>query len=58
MDKNIFTILGSKQGFHKLWKSWKITKNSVYWKIMEYEKNLNNHGKIMEFCEIIWQDHQ
>ena len=22
------------------------------WKIMEFEKKLNNRGKIMEFCEI------
>ena len=21
-------------------------------------KSLNNHGKIMEFCEIIWQNHR
>ena len=45
------------QGSHKLWKSWKtwkITKkNSMHGKIMEFEKNMNNHVKIMEFCEII-----
>ena len=30
----------------------KITKkSSMHEKIMEFEKNLNNHGKIMEFCE-------
>ena len=28
-------------------------KSSMCWKIMEFEKKLNNHGKIMEFCEII-----
>ena len=32
----------------------KSLKNSMHGKIMEFEnKNLNNHGKIMEFCEII-----
>ena len=47
---------GYAQCFHKLWKSWKtwkITKiNFMHGKIMELKK-LNNHGKIMEFCEII-----
>ena len=28
-------------------------KSSMHGKIMEFEKNLNNPGKIMEFCEII-----
>ena len=28
-------------------------KSSMHGKIIEFEKNLNNHGKIMEFCEII-----
>ena len=45
------------QGSHKLWKSWKtwkITpKSSMHGKTMEFEKTLNNHGKIIEFCEII-----
>ena len=43
----------------KLLKTWKMTKkSSMHWKIMEFEKNLNNHhGKIMDFCEIIWQNH-
>ena len=30
----------------------------MYGKIMEFEKKLNNHGKIMEFSEIIWRNHQ
>ena len=34
------------QGSHKLWKTWKIPKKN------------SMHGKIMEFCEIIWQNHQ
>ena len=30
------------------------TKNSIHGKIMELEKkHLNNHGKVMEFLEII-----
>ena len=30
------------------WKTWKITKkSSMQGKIMEFEKKLNNHGKIM-----------
>ena len=33
-------------------------KSSMLGKIIEFEKNLNNHGKIMEFCEIICQNHQ
>ena len=41
------------QGSHKLWKywkTWKITKkSSMHGKIMEFEKNLNNHEKIMDF---------
>ena len=45
------------QGSHKLRKSgktWKITKkSSKHVKIMEFEKNLNNHGKIIEFWEVI-----
>ena len=45
------------QGSHKLWKSWKTwkvtKKSSRHVKIMAFKKNLNNHGKIMEFCEII-----
>ena len=28
-------------------------KSSMLRKIMEFGKNLNYHGKIMEFCEII-----
>ena len=28
-------------------------KSSMQRKFMKFEKNLNNHGKIMEFCEII-----
>ena len=28
-------------------------KSSMHGKVMDLEKNLNNHGKIMEFCEII-----
>ena len=28
-------------------------KSSMHGKIMEFEKSLNNLGKIMEFCEII-----
>ena len=51
------TMLYPGQGSHKLWKSWKTwkvnKKSSMRGKIMEFEKNLNNHGKIMEFCEII-----
>ena len=35
--------------------TWKIVKNStMYGKIVELKKNLNNHGKINEFCEIIF----
>ena len=45
------------QGSHKLWKSWKtwkITKkSSIHVNIMEFEKDLKNHGKIINFCEII-----
>ena len=45
------------QGSHKLWKSWKTwkirKKSSMHGKIMEFEKTLNNLGKIIEFCEII-----
>ena len=41
------------------WKTWKIPKkSSMHVKIMEFEKNLNNHEKIMEFCEKIWQNYQ
>ena len=29
-------------------------KSMMHGKIMEFEKNLNNLGKIMEFFEIIW----
>ena len=41
------------QGSHKLWKlwkTWKITKkkSSIHVNIMEFEKDLKNHGKIME----------
>ena len=53
--RNTRCICG-EQGSHKLWKSWKtwkVTKKSMHGKNMEFEKNLNNHGKIMEFCEII-----
>ena len=50
------------QGSHKLWKSWKIWKNHEKkfhaWKNHGIWKNLNNHGKIMEFCEIIWRNSQ
>ena len=28
-------------------------KSSMHGKIMEFEKNLNNHDKIIEFCKII-----
>ena len=46
-----------RQGYHKLCKSWKTSKitkkSSVHGKIMEFKKTLNNHEKIMEFCEII-----
>ena len=45
------------QGSHKLWKSWKtwkITKkNPCMEKSWNLKKPLNNHGKIMELCEII-----
>ena len=34
------------------------TKKSMHEKIMEFEKHLNNHGKIMKFCDIIWRNHQ
>ena len=27
------------------------------WKNHGIWKNLNDHGQIMEFCEIIWQNH-
>ena len=47
----------SNQSSNKLWKSWKIWKitNKKFhaWKKRGMEKNLNNDGKIMEFCEII-----
>ena len=46
-----------KQGSHKLWKSWKtwkITKKKFHaLKNHGIRNNLNNHGKIMKFCEII-----
>ena len=32
-------------------------KSSMHGKIMEL-KNLNNHRKVMEFCEIIGQNHE
>ena len=39
------------KSFHELWKSWKtwkITKkSSMHGKIVEFEKPLNNQGKIM-----------
>ena len=44
------------QGAHKLRKSWKIWKITKKVPCMEKSWNLkkkNNHGKIMEFCEII-----
>ena len=44
------------QGSHKLWKSWKTWKITKKVPCMEKSWNLkkmNNHGKIMEFCEII-----
>ena len=56
VSKNTLYSYNISQGSHKLWKSfktWKITKkSSMHGKIMEL-KNLNNHGKVMEFCEII-----
>ena len=42
------------QGSHKLWKSWnscKITKKVSCMEKSWNLKNLNNHGKSMEFCE-------
>ena len=30
----------------------------MHGKIMEFENKMNNRGKIMEFCEIIWRNHQ
>ena len=30
-----------------------LKKSSMHEKIMDFEKKLNNHGKIVEFCEII-----
>ena len=30
-----------------------LQKNSMHGEIVEFEKTLNNHEKIMEFCEII-----
>ena len=48
-------ILSITQGSHKLWKSWKtwkITKkSSMHGKIMEFEKNRNNHGKSWNFMK-------
>ena len=44
------------QGFHKLWKSWKTWKTTKKVPCMEKSwnlKKLNNHGKIMEYSEII-----
>ena len=57
-----FTAGIYRQGSHKLWKSWKtwkITKkSSMHGKIMEFGKPWMIMEKIMEFCEIIWQNHQ
>ena len=33
-------------------------KSSMHGKIMEFEKKMNNHEKIMGFYEIICQNHQ
>ena len=44
------------QGSHKLWKSWKTWKITKKVPCMEKSlnlENLNNHGKVMKFCEII-----
>ena len=44
-------VLTSSGNIGKPGKSLK--KSSMQGKIMEFENPLNNHGKIMEFCEII-----
>ena len=41
------------QGSHELLKSWKITNKIHAWTNHGISKKLNNHGKIMEICEII-----
>ena len=49
--KNIVMVY-KDQGPHKLWKITK--KSSIHGKSWNLKKKiLNNHGKIMEFCEII-----
>ena len=35
-----------------------LKKGSMHGEIMEFENNLNNHGKIMEFCGIIRRNQQ
>ena len=49
------TEMHINQGSHELWKSWKtwkISKKSfMHGKIMEFEKNLNNHGKNHGICK-------
>ena len=53
------SMLQGSQKPRKSWKTLKITKkSSMHGKIMVFENTLNNHGKIMEFCEIILRNHQ
>ena len=50
----ILCITNIGQGSHEHWKTWKIKKKKFHaWKNHGISKKLKNHGKIMEFCEII-----
>ena len=44
----------SLKGSHKLWKTWKITKNSMHGKIMEFKKKLNKQGKIIRLIFMLY----
>ena len=46
-------IKSQQQSSQKLWKLWKITKKVPCMEKLWNLKNLNNPGKITEFCEII-----
>ena len=49
--RNVLYRVPTSSGNHG--KPGKSLKKFHAWKIMEFEKKLNNHGKIMEFCGII-----
>ena len=53
--QGLVMISSGVQGSHKLWKSWKTWKITKKVPCMEKSgnliKKLNNHGKVMEFCE-------